>query len=168
MTFYTRVFALVAAGVLGVVLFRIVQPFLDAILWAALLAFLLRPFARRLRTKLRGRRGRRGLAAGLTTLGVTSLAGAWPGWWPRYPGGPHLWPRVARGGSSDLQTGKATPVIDAIRPLIAAASLRDGLSGGMTITATGLPERTRAVSRQSFLGWVILSNVTCRASVMRR
>jgi predicted PurR-regulated permease PerM len=70
MTFYTRVFALVAAGVLGVLLFRIVQPFLGPILWAALLAFLLSPIQRRLRTRLRGRRGP---AAALITLGVTSL-----------------------------------------------------------------------------------------------
>jgi len=64
-SFYQRVFALVAAGLLGVALSWMVQPFVGPILWAFLLAFLLSPvnevFGRALR-------GRRGLAALLITL----------------------------------------------------------------------------------------------------
>jgi hypothetical protein len=44
--FYPRVFGLVTAGVLGLALFRILEPFRDSILWALLLAFLLFPVNR--------------------------------------------------------------------------------------------------------------------------
>ncbi|HET7874057.1 MAG TPA: AI-2E family transporter [Methylomirabilota bacterium] len=65
-TFYPRVFALATAAVLGVAVFSILRPFLDAILWGLLLAFLLSPVNRRLRRALGGRRG---VAALLLTLG---------------------------------------------------------------------------------------------------
>src|SRR5262245_38047403 len=47
--FYPRVFALVTAGLLGIALFRILQPFIGPILWSVLLAFLLFPLNRALR-----------------------------------------------------------------------------------------------------------------------
>ena len=53
--FYPRVFALVAAAVLGVALWKILQPFIGAILWSILLAFLLYPLNRRLCARLGGR-----------------------------------------------------------------------------------------------------------------
>lgn len=68
--FYRRVFGLAAAGLLGFALFKILQPFLGAILWALLLAFLLSPVNQALRRALRGRRG---AAALLLTLVVTLL-----------------------------------------------------------------------------------------------
>jgi len=63
--FYPRVFALVTAGLLGVALSWMVQPFVGSILWAFLLAFLLSPVNEALGRALRGRRG---LAALLITL----------------------------------------------------------------------------------------------------
>ncbi len=65
--FYRRAFALAAAGLLGFALFQIFKPFLDAILWGALLGFLLFPANRRLRQLLHGRQGP---AALVLTLGV--------------------------------------------------------------------------------------------------
>jgi predicted PurR-regulated permease PerM len=65
--FYPRVFGLVAAGLLGLALFKILQPFIGSILWAVLLAFLLFPVNRAARRALGGRRG---AAAILLTLGV--------------------------------------------------------------------------------------------------
>src|SRR5881296_138492 len=65
--FYARVFGLVAAALLGLALFRILQPFVGPILWSVLLAFLLFPVNRALRRWLQGRRA---AAATLLTLGV--------------------------------------------------------------------------------------------------
>src|SRR5271165_7236306 len=63
-TFYSRVFALVVAAVLGYALMLILQPFLSALSWAAFLAFLL--YAPNL--KLRGRMRGKGRAASLLTV----------------------------------------------------------------------------------------------------
>jgi predicted PurR-regulated permease PerM len=68
--FYPRIFALAVAGLLAFALFRIVQPFIGAILWGLLLAFLLFPVNERLRRALGGRRG---AAAILLTLAVILL-----------------------------------------------------------------------------------------------
>ncbi len=68
--FYPRAFGLATAGLLGVVFFRILQPFLGPIFWALLLAFLLFPANQGLRRALRGRSG---AAAILLTLAVTLL-----------------------------------------------------------------------------------------------
>jgi predicted PurR-regulated permease PerM len=73
--FYPRLFAIVALGLLGLALFRIVQPFIAPILWSVLLALLLEPVDRRLRRRLGGRAG---LSAGLLTLAAT-LGVAIPG-----------------------------------------------------------------------------------------
>jgi predicted PurR-regulated permease PerM len=53
-TFYSRVFALVVAGLLGYALLRIFSPFLNVMSWAAFLALLLFPLNRKLRRRLRG------------------------------------------------------------------------------------------------------------------
>jgi predicted PurR-regulated permease PerM len=53
--FYPRVFATVTAAVLGLAVFGILRPFAGALLWAALLAFLLFPLNVRLRRSLGGR-----------------------------------------------------------------------------------------------------------------
>src|SRR5262245_18649695 len=66
-TFYARVFALVTAALLGAALFRILEPFIGAILWSVLLAFLLFPLNQALRRALWG--NRTGAAVSLT-LGV--------------------------------------------------------------------------------------------------
>jgi predicted PurR-regulated permease PerM len=66
-TFYARVFGLVTALLLGVALFRILQPFIGAILWSVLLAFLLFPVNQAVRRALRGSRT---AAAMALTLGV--------------------------------------------------------------------------------------------------
>jgi len=63
--FYARVFGVVAGSLLALALFSILRPFLGAILWAGLLAFLLAPLNRLLTQKLGGRPG---LAAFLLTL----------------------------------------------------------------------------------------------------
>jgi len=62
--FYSRVFALVVAAVLGYALVLIFAPFIGAMTWAAFLAFLLFPLNVRWRRRLRGK----GIAAGLLTL----------------------------------------------------------------------------------------------------
>jgi len=53
--FYSRVFALATAALLGGALFLIVRPFLEAILWSMLLAFLLAPLHRILSRRVGGR-----------------------------------------------------------------------------------------------------------------
>ena len=63
-TFYSRVFALVVAALLGYALFLIFAPFFTAMCWAAFLAFLLYPINLRLRRRLHGN----GRAAGLLTV----------------------------------------------------------------------------------------------------
>ncbi|HZP37836.1 MAG TPA: AI-2E family transporter [Methylomirabilota bacterium] len=63
--FYPRVFAIVTAALLAAALFAIVRPFLAAILWSMLLAFLLHPVQRILAARLRGRPT---LAAWILTL----------------------------------------------------------------------------------------------------
>ncbi len=66
--FSTRVFGLAVIAILAYLLFHIFEPFFAPIYWAFLLAFMLFPVNRRLRRLLKGRNG---LAAALTTLGVT-------------------------------------------------------------------------------------------------
>lgn len=68
--FYARAFALVAIGLLGLALFRIVTPLLDSFLWAALLAIVLGPLNAALR---RAFGQRRGAAAAVLALGLTLL-----------------------------------------------------------------------------------------------
>src|SRR6266536_1442726 len=63
--FYARVFGVVAGSLLALALFSILRPFLDSILWAGLLAFLVAPLNGLLTRKLGGRPG---LAAFLLTL----------------------------------------------------------------------------------------------------
>jgi predicted PurR-regulated permease PerM len=63
--FYPRAFAVVTAALLAAALFVIVRPFLAAILWSMLIAFLLHPVQRALAARLRGRAA---LAAMLLTL----------------------------------------------------------------------------------------------------
>ena len=53
--FYARTFALVTALLLGVALFRIVQPFFGPLLWALFIAFLLNPLHVWLTRRLQGR-----------------------------------------------------------------------------------------------------------------
>jgi predicted PurR-regulated permease PerM len=54
-TFYSRVFALVVAALLGYALVELFTPFVSALSWAVFLAFLLFPVNARLRRRLRGR-----------------------------------------------------------------------------------------------------------------
>ena len=68
--FYPRIFALVTTAILGVAVWKILQPFIGAILWSILVAFLLYPVNRRLRDVLGGRRAG---AAVLLTLGFIVL-----------------------------------------------------------------------------------------------
>ena len=53
--FYKRVFALTAAALIGISVYHIVQPFLQPMAWAAILALFLYPLHRRLTGLLRGR-----------------------------------------------------------------------------------------------------------------
>lgn len=53
--FYARTFALVTCAVLGVALFKIVEPFLGPLLWAIFIAFLLYPLHVRVVARLRAR-----------------------------------------------------------------------------------------------------------------
>jgi predicted PurR-regulated permease PerM len=62
--FYSRVFALVVAAILGYALWRIFTPFFNAMSWAMFLAFLLYPVNLRLRRRLRGK----GRSAGVLTV----------------------------------------------------------------------------------------------------
>lgn len=68
--FYRRVFALVAAAALGLALYRIIEPFLQPLAWAAILALLLNPLQVRLSRRLGGRPS---LSALLLTLLVLVL-----------------------------------------------------------------------------------------------
>ena len=68
--FYPRVFALATTAILAFALFKILQPFIGAIFWGLLLAFLLFPVNERLRHALGGRRG---AAAIVLTLAVIFL-----------------------------------------------------------------------------------------------
>jgi predicted PurR-regulated permease PerM len=71
--FYARVFALVTALLLGVALFKIIEPFIGAVLWSVLLAFLLFPVNQALRRTLRGSKGTAAMA--LTVLVILVLIG---------------------------------------------------------------------------------------------
>ena len=62
--FYRRLFAVVAAAVLGYLLLQILLPLRDALGWAAVLAFMLHPLHKRLASTLKGRRA---LSAGILT-----------------------------------------------------------------------------------------------------
>lgn len=53
--FYTRTFAVMTCLLLGLALFKIVQPFMDPMLWALFIAFLLHPLHTRLAARMGGR-----------------------------------------------------------------------------------------------------------------
>ena len=67
-TFYSRVFGLVTALVLGVAVLLILRPFIGPLLWAALLAFMLFPVNRRLRAAFKGRKSIAALALTLASV----------------------------------------------------------------------------------------------------
>jgi predicted PurR-regulated permease PerM len=69
-TFYSRVFALVVAALLGYALFRIFTPFFNALSWAVFLAFLLYPLNIKLRRRLRGKARAAGLLTVLTPITI--------------------------------------------------------------------------------------------------
>lgn len=68
--FYRRVFTLAAAVLLGLAIFRIVEPFLQPLAWSAILALLMQPLQARLTGLLRGRQN---VAALLLTILVLLL-----------------------------------------------------------------------------------------------
>lgn len=68
LTFYRRVFGLAVAVLLGVLLYRILQPFLAPIAWAVFLAFLLHPLKQRMNARLGGRETVTAFALTLVTL----------------------------------------------------------------------------------------------------
>jgi predicted PurR-regulated permease PerM len=65
LAFYRRVFALVFVGLVAVLLYRVLEPFLAPLAWATVLGFVMHPLQTRL---ARAFRGRAGLAAALLTL----------------------------------------------------------------------------------------------------
>jgi predicted PurR-regulated permease PerM len=67
-SFYSRVFALAVAALLGYALFEIFAPFFSALTWAMFFAFLLYPVNLRLRSRLRGDARAAGLLTVLTPL----------------------------------------------------------------------------------------------------
>jgi predicted PurR-regulated permease PerM len=69
--FYRRVFALVTIGILAYALVLVLRPFLSAIAWALLFAFLLHPLHERLTRRLNGRAS---ASAGLLTAGMLLVA----------------------------------------------------------------------------------------------
>src|SRR5688572_33501013 len=69
--FYRRVFALVTLGIIAYLLFLVLRPFLSAIAWALLFAFLLHPAHERLTRLLNGRPN---ASAGLLTAGMLLVA----------------------------------------------------------------------------------------------
>ena len=69
--FYRRIFALVTIALLGYALVLVLKPFLAAIAWAILIAFLLHPAHERLTRALRGRAS---LSSALLTLGTLLVA----------------------------------------------------------------------------------------------
>ncbi|HEX4151271.1 MAG TPA: AI-2E family transporter [Steroidobacteraceae bacterium] len=66
--FYSRVFSLAVAAVLGYTLWRIFAPLLNAMSWAMFLAFLLHPVNLRLRRRLRGKSRAAGVLTVLTPI----------------------------------------------------------------------------------------------------
>jgi predicted PurR-regulated permease PerM len=64
LAFYRRVFALVFVGLVAVLLYRVLEPFLTPLAWATVLAFVMHPLQLGL---TRAFRGRAGLAAALLT-----------------------------------------------------------------------------------------------------
>jgi len=69
--FYRRVFALATIALLGYALVLVLKPFLGAIAWSVLIAFLLYPAHLRLTRWLRGRAS---LSSGVLTLGTALIA----------------------------------------------------------------------------------------------
>lgn len=68
LVFYRRVVGLAVAVLLGVLLYRIVRPFLAPLAWAVFLAFLLHPVQQRMRARLGGRENATALVLTLLTL----------------------------------------------------------------------------------------------------
>ncbi len=73
LAFYRRVFAVCVAGVLTLLMYQVVRPFLAPLAWACVIAYLMHPLQMRLTHRLRGRGS---LAASLLTVAcVVMLVG---------------------------------------------------------------------------------------------
>ena len=76
--FYARTFALLTALLLGVALFKIVQPFFGPLLWALFIAFLVNPLHVWLTRRLKGRSQLSAALLTVLTLIVVSCAKSGP------------------------------------------------------------------------------------------
>ncbi len=133
-SFYARVGVLVLFGALGYIVWRIVEPLWQPLLWAALLGSLLAPFNSRLAARL-GQRPR--LASAITTVGVVVLV---------------LLPIVAIGGAVAAQAAQLLGRIDTSR-------LRSHDLDLSTIPFLAKPlhwlDATAGVSLAQFEAWVV-------------
>jgi len=69
--YYSRAFGLATTAILGYLLYRVLSPFQEPIIWASLLAFMLQPLQRRLLARVKRPTVAAGLLTGLTFLVVS-------------------------------------------------------------------------------------------------
>ena len=135
--FYRRVFMLVVVALLGVLLFRIVEPFLAPLAWASVLGYLMHPLQSRLTRRLRGRAG---LAAMLLTLLSFAV---------------FIGPLTLLGGAFATQVGLLVGAMQRLVADLQISSLDDLAALPVARDALLWAEGHLAVSADQLRGWLV-------------
>lgn len=137
LSFYRRAFALVALAVVGLLLFRVVEPFLAPLAWAVVLGYLMFPLQRRLTRLWRGRAGLAALA--LTTLTFVLFIG----------------PLTLLGGAFANQLGGLIAALQRLVADLRIHSLSDLADLPAAQHAIDWAESHLAVSAEQLRGWLV-------------
>ena len=135
--FYRRVLALVFIGLLGLLLYRVVEPFLAPLAWATVLGYLMHPLQARLTGLLRGRSG---LAAALLTLLTFALL---------------IGPLTLLGGAFATQVGLLASALQRLVAELRIGSLQEFVQLPAAQRVLAWLEDHLALSAEQLRGWFV-------------
>ncbi|HUO79136.1 MAG TPA: AI-2E family transporter [Steroidobacteraceae bacterium] len=135
--FYGRAFGLVAVAILGLLLYRVVEPFLAPLAWATVLGYLMHPLQSRLTRALRGRAGLAALL--LTAVGFVVLIG----------------PLMLVGGAFATQVGALVGSLQRLVAELKINSVEDLVALPAAQTALVWLEAHLAISADQLRGWLV-------------
>ncbi len=135
--FYGRAFGLVAVAILGLLFFRVIEPFLAPLAWATVLGYLMHPLQSRLTRRLRGR-------AGLAALLLTALSFAL-----------FIGPLMLLGGAFATQIGLLVSSLQRVVAELKISSVDDLVALPVAQAALRWLESHLAISADQLRGWMV-------------
>jgi predicted PurR-regulated permease PerM len=135
--FYGRAFGLVAVAILGLLLYRVVEPFLAPLAWATVLGYLMHPLQSRLTRRLRGRPALAALL--LTGLSFVLFIG----------------PLMLLGGAFATQVGLLVGSLQRLVAELKISSVDDLVALPMAQATLLWLERHLAISADQLRGWLV-------------